>query len=470
MSNKILSLILALALSFSIISPVSAQTSIDYPVYIVQPGDTLLTIAARFGVPLTDIINLNRIQDQDFLSPGDSLLIPDLPEIQGTLTTVTVQIGETLDSFAQTYNASKPFIILINRITSPSEIYAGASLIIPVVDPNSLQAPYQVFRPDETLLEAAALSNVNPWQLTLSNQIQNSTSILPGSLFFKKLAEGEKSLNPFDAALTKVFVDPLPLMQGQTFEVKVDSSLPVTLEGTLAGNQLAFFSNGENKFLALQGIHAMSQPGIYTFTLEGKYGNGKGFSFSQPVLLISGNYPKDTPLEVDPSTIDPTVTKPEDDFVKNLVSILTPIKYWNGIFVSPSTSLTYTSVFGVRRSFNGSDYTYFHSGLDFGGGVGLPITAPADGVVVFAGPLTVRGNATFIDHGWGVYSGFFHQSEIDVKVGDKVTKGQTLGLVGNTGRVNGSNEYPGAGAHLHWEVWVNGVQVNPFTWLNQQYP
>jgi murein DD-endopeptidase MepM/ murein hydrolase activator NlpD len=140
------------------------------------------------------------------------------------------------------------------------------------------------------------------------------------------------------------------------------------------------------------------------------------------------------------------------------------------MFTRPGVFDEYTSRFGVRRSYNNSDYTYFHTGLDFAGGMGLPIAAPADGVVVFAGPLSVRGNATFIDHGWGIYSGFFHQSEIKVKVGDRVTKGQVIGLVGNTGRVNNANEYPGAGAHLHWEVWTNGVQVNPMTWLYQQFP
>jgi murein DD-endopeptidase MepM/ murein hydrolase activator NlpD len=104
----------------------------------------------------------------------------------------------------------------------------------------------------------------------------------------------------------------------------------------------------------------------------------------------------------------------------------------------------------------------FHTGLDFGGGDGLPITAPAAGQVVFAGPLTVRGNATIIDHGWGVYSGFWHQSAIQVQVGQMVEQNEVIGLVGGTGRVTG--------AHLHWELWVNGIQVDPLDWLIDTYP
>ncbi|HQX18297.1 MAG TPA: M23 family metallopeptidase, partial [Anaerolineales bacterium] len=60
------------------------------------------------------------------------------------------------------------------------------------------------------------------------------------------------------------------------------------------------------------------------------------------------------------------------------------------------------------------------------------------------------------------YSGFWHQSELLVSVGDFVEQGQVIGLVGGTGRVTG--------AHLHWEVWVNGAQVNPLEWLNQIFP
>ena len=67
-----------------------------------------------------------------------------------------------------------------------------------------------------------------------------------------------------------------------------------------------------------------------------------------------------------------------------------------------------------------------------------------------------------IDHGWGVYTGYLHQSEIMVKVGDHVEAGQVIGLVGGTGRVTGP--------HLHWEVWVGGVQVDPLEWLEKIFP
>jgi murein DD-endopeptidase MepM/ murein hydrolase activator NlpD len=152
--------------------------------------------------------------------------------------------------------------------------------------------------------------------------------------------------------------------------------------------------------------------------------------------------------------------------VAAIVSAAAPTKLWNGKLSLPvSVPYCIRDWFGMRRSFNGSSYDYFHSGLDYG--VCSPdhpfdIYAAAPGTVVFAGPLTVRGNATFIDHGWGVYTAYFHQEEIYVSVGQQVKEGQLIGKIGATGRVTGP--------HLHWEVWVNGIQVEPTDWLENAYP
>ena len=119
--------------------------------------------------------------------------------------------------------------------------------------------------------------------------------------------------------------------------------------------------------------------------------------------------------------------------------------------------------FGSRRSYNNSGYDYYHAGLDFYyTSLDDQIYAPARGRVVFAGPLTVRGNTTFIDHGWGVYTGYLHQSEILVTVGDLVEVGQVIGRVGDTGRATGPR--------LHWEILVGGVPVNPLDWVETAYP
>ncbi len=181
------------------------------------------------------------------------------------------------------------------------------------------------------------------------------------------------------------------------------------------------------------------------------------------LILKSGFFPNDPPLVVDPETIDPAVTRPEEEQIAKIIAAATPEKLWTKKFRVPvDAPVCYKSTFGNRRSYNGGPYTSFHGGTDYGVCANLNILAPADGIVVFSGPLTVRGNATLIDHGWGVYSGYWHQKEIKVKVGDRVKSGDLIGLIGATGQVTGP--------HLHWEIVVNGIQVEPVDWLEHVYP
>ncbi len=221
--------------------------------------------------------------------------------------------------------------------------------------------------------------------------------------------------------------------------------------------------------VALQGIHALLNPGIYPLRLNAAFPDGSKQSFEQMVLIVSAGYPKEA-LTVSSELIDPAVTGPEDKEVAGIVAAASPDKLWQGtfsipVFVPSGYQPCIYDRYGTRRSFNGSDYIYFHSGIDYGVCFQehpLDIYAAAPGKVIFAGPLTVRGNATFIDHGWGVYTAYYHQSQIDVTVGQQVQAGELIGQIGQTGRVTGP--------HLHWEVWVNGIQVNGFDWLNTAFP
>lgn len=101
----------------------------------------------------------------------------------------------------------------------------------------------------------------------------------------------------------------------------------------------------------------------------------------------------------------------------------------------------------------------FHAGQDFGAPVGVPVTAPAAGVVSLAEPLSIRGNAVILDHGRGVYTGYWHSSGLRVTPGQAVNIGDVIGLVGNTGL--------STGAHLHWELRIDGVAVDPMQFVDE---
>lgn len=115
-----------------------------------------------------------------------------------------------------------------------------------------------------------------------------------------------------------------------------------------------------------------------------------------------------------------------------------------------------SSRFGYRTSpFTGSKQ--LHKGLDVAAPIGTKIIAPADGKVVFAQRDGAYGLSIEIDHGNGIITRYAHMSKFNVKRGDKIKRGDLIGLVGNTGR--------STGAHLHYEVIVNGVHTNPMAYI-----
>jgi murein DD-endopeptidase MepM/ murein hydrolase activator NlpD len=131
-----------------------------------------------------------------------------------------------------------------------------------------------------------------------------------------------------------------------------------------------------------------------------------------------------------------------------------------GTFVNPCPGATITSNFGFRDAPTAGATTY-HQGIDLGtGGYNLPTYAAESGTVIYAGSSGASGKMIAIDHGNGVVTKYGHHDKIFVKVGDKVEKGQQIGLAGSTG--------VSTGIHLHFQVEVNGQAVNPLVWLNEQ--
>lgn len=438
------------------------------PVYVIQPGDSLSSIASRFGITLDELMTANNITDPNSISAGAEVIIPGLEGISGVLITDLVKYGDSLKSLSRRNQIDEKFLRKLNHITSPSELYVGVGLILPQKTDFQPLTHRIVLKPAQSLLEAAVLNNSDTWTLTDTNGLSGTWDGIPGDILYSPASEETSTgLSGLPSAFEEISVGPIPMTQGGTTEITIRTQPGVKLGGYLVDKELHFFDMEDGQQVALQGIHAMLEPGPYPLKVEAVLPDGTKQSYEQMVLIQSGNYPNDPLLLVEPATIDPAVTEPELKQLTEITSTITPTRYWNGIFQSPAYFTDcFTSRYGNRRTYIGTGteekFNSFHSGLDFCGGEGLAISSPADGVVVFAGPLTVRGNATIIDHGWGVYSGIWHQSSINVEVGQTVKKGDVIGLVGGTGRVTG--------AHLHWELWVNGIQVDPMNWLYETYP
>lgn len=431
----------------------------DGPVYIVQPGDTLYTIALRFGVTVEDLLEANDLSPDDLIFVGDRILIPGLEGMTGVLDTVTVPFGESLRSLSRRHQIPLDKLIKLNRLTSPGELYAGASLVLPQTAGEQIQTTRTILGSGQTALELAVLENVNPWELAAFNGLSNPARALPGDVLFVPNREPDGP-GGFPAPVTEVQIS--DAYQGETFTARIQAGEGATFQGTLGPYEFDFFPDGQGGYFALQGIHPLFEPGMVPLTISGQLANGARFAHTQMVRVQPRGYAFET-LTVSPDLIDPETTEAEWEVVQPYFNTITSEKMWTGVFQSPSPFADcINSSFGNRRSYNGSAFIYYHGGVDFCGGMGVEVIAPARGRVIFADQLEVRGNFTLIDHGWGVLSAYLHQSELFVQVGDMVEPGQVIGLVGATGRVTG--------AHLHWEMWVGGIQVNPLDWLNLPYP
>lgn len=130
-----------------------------------------------------------------------------------------------------------------------------------------------------------------------------------------------------------------------------------------------------------------------------------------------------------------------------------PKKAATGSFMKPSNGY-FSSGYGYRRSLGD-----FHTGVDFAGSVGTSIFASDGGKVTYAGWKGNYGYCVFIDHGNGFTTVYAHCSRLLVKVGQSVAKGETIALVGSTGR--------STGPHVHFEIRLNGKTVNPLNYISK---
>jgi murein DD-endopeptidase MepM/ murein hydrolase activator NlpD len=306
----------------------------------------------------------------------------------------------------------------------------------------------------ETLLGIALRYDVSPRTLRVANQIVNPAILYPGQQLL--IPGGGPSRLP--APLVSVDVHPLPVLQGGTLVVEARTTHTATLTGNVFGRAIRF-AEDSGVYYGLAGVHVFTEPGLYELTIQAADESGLSTEVSADVVVESAQFGYER-IKASPSLLDPAVVAAERERINALRPTFTERRGWFGILQRPCGG-TISSNFGTQRAYNDGPYTSYHGGVDLRGPTGTPVYAPADGTVVLAEPLTVRGNALVLDHGWGMLTGYWHLSRIEVEVGQRVQQGDLVARIGNTGLSTGS--------HLHWEMWVGGVNVNPMAWLDRIY-
>lgn len=398
----------ALIFCLGLTVPVDAAPP-DGFIYTVQPGDTLVQIALRYRIAPTEIVRANRLFDPNLLLPGQQLILPGiLPPLSPAEITHyhIIQPGETIFGIADRYGLPAGDLLLANYLPTPDSLPPGQRLQIPghpLPEPEMLPQPF------------VAIGLSEP-------------TIIPG----------------------------------RTLAVRVQLADPeATLSGRFETTPLFFYGSG-GEFWGLVPIYALAEPNLYPLILTAHLPDGTRSTTFQNITIIAGSYGLEN-LQLDTNRSALLAYAEQEQYqLQQLWSQISPRPLWQGPFWYPVQSNRITSFFGTRRSYNGQPATGFHTGLDLAGGTGTPVYASAAGTIALAETLTVRGQAVLIDHGLGLFSGYWHLNQTTVTAGQAVERGELIGYIGSTGLVTGP--------HLHWEIRLYGLAVNPLQWVQESLP
>jgi hypothetical protein len=251
-----------------------------------------------------------------------------------------------------------------------------------------------------------------------------------------------------------------PVAQGEVVQIVLKGATGGSeVIGFWRGQPLEFFKIDEDNYGSLMGIDLRLAPGMYPVKVEVSFPGNSPLTRRTTIKVVDKDYglqrltlPKKM-VTLDPATLERV--KKEGTKFRRLWYKQSPRRHWRGKFVRPVPGKLNTP-FGLRRILNNEPRSP-HTGVDLRAAEGEPIRAVNHGKVVLVGEFYFHGKAVVIDHGWGLYSMYFHLSQLDVSEGDFVEKNAVIGLAGSTGRATGP--------HLHWGIRLGGARVDPFALL-----
>lgn len=425
--------------------PAGSDADSGYSIHVVQRGENMFRIALSYGLTAEELAAINGIENPANIQVGQRLLVPDLAAQTGAPGTNVTPVAAPTET---------------ETVPIETDGDDSAEQDTPLSSDGYL---LHTVLPGETLFRIATAYGSNVNDVSLANSITDPTRIFPGQQLIIPNVAPPDIAETLPAPVNMLRVVPLVFSEGKTGQVRIRTDEAVTIAGTFLGQDLRVVSeDGDTRHLIWIGIPTFTEAGVYPLRMTVTSAAQALVEVSVDIQVVTGVYGSEriNLIEGRDGLLNENVEDAEMALLRDATQTFTPQAYFSGKMGLPAAAAI-TSGFGTRRSYNGGAFDRYHSGTDFAGAPGTPILAPAPGRVVLADSLNVRGNATMIDHGWGVYTGYWHQTDIYVAPGELVETGQVIGTIGSTGRVTG--------AHLHWELWVHGVPVDPMQWVQQSF-
>lgn len=362
--------------------------------------------------------------------------------------------GDTWTALAIRYSVSRETLQRANQHPNPARNpVIGDSINLPAT---TLEQRFGSLhrRNDGGLLSLSVRSDLSPWQLAAQNGMVHPFRPLHRGAIF--VPGGDSPPRELPAGFHSLELSAVPAQPGWPLAFRAKGEGISSVAAQLGTARFDTFINLPN-IVGVGGTGAFFSPGAPELSIV----SNETWIWSQPWRVNPGTWDFDeVTLTGDAAAIDQAAIAAERERMFQIWSQVTPQPLWRSSFRLPIDDyLQISSTYGARRSYNGGPYSSYHEGVDFSAYGGTPVYASGDGVVVLAETLYVRGGAVIIDHGFGMFSGYYHMSAVHAQVGQAITAGELLGEVGSEGLSSGN--------HLHWDFLVAETWVNAAAWQAQ---
>lgn len=378
------------------------------------------------------------------LLPAALLVSPAMQE-----SSIVVQPGDTWVGLAMRYGIDPAELKALNpHMNAAREPAIGRTITLPT---GAVERTGRLVRLNGGLVAAAVELNLPVWGLVRLSELDSPFR----PAFLQPLfVPGEGSISDLPFGMATLELSAVPATPGVALGLRGTTKVEgADVSAALDGLPVSFEVDGK-RFIGVVGTGAFYRGGEPELMVR----VDDGPAWVQPWAFAPREWEyQQLTLIGEAALIDQQARDEERARLGEIWTLITPNVRWDEPFQIPVESyLEISAPYGARRSYNGGPYVTYHEGVDLSAYGGTPVLAAARGTVALAEQLYVRGNTVIIDHGLGIFTGYYHMSAIDAIPGQEIEPGDQLGEVGTTGLSTGN--------HLHWDLLINGIWVDASEW------